>query len=219
MCVAKISTVSQFLGLSNNYFYFCAQFVLNVYQTILQPFYKDFMQINQEIQRTWRVLLSWNRRVIETWTFLVGGQGQNCPTQSFIENINLERVQGPNLQISWQLYSHHETRKPVMASSLGILVADLRRADLQLRHEAQHLHRHHQGGHRVWEKSPEKNTSRWARARRPHFGLCTTIPQYLGTQRTGLSSCPLSSTATSPSRFFTVSSLKTFLTSFLGAGR
>ena len=157
MCVTKISTVSQFLGLSNNYFYFCAQFVLNVYQTILQPFYKDFMQINQEIQRTWRVLLSWNRRVIETWTFLVGGQGQNCPTQSFIENINLERVQGPNLQISWQLYSHYETRKPVMASSLGILVADLRRADLQLRHEAQHLHRHHQGGHRVWEKITWKN--------------------------------------------------------------
>ena len=38
--------------LANNYFYFCAQFVLNVYQTILQPFYKDFMQINQEIPRT-----------------------------------------------------------------------------------------------------------------------------------------------------------------------
>ena len=133
--------------------FFCAQFVLNVYQTILQPFYKDFMQINQKIHRTWRVLLSWNRRVIETWTFLVGGQGQNCPTQSFIENINLERVQGPNLQISWQLYSHHETRKPVMAGSLGILVTDLRGTDLQLRHEAQYLHRHHQGGNRVWKKS------------------------------------------------------------------
>ena len=75
-----------------------------------------------------------------------------------------------------------------------------------------------------WKQSLKKITlkkiaSRWARARRPHFGLCTTIPQYLGTPRTGLSSCPLSSTATSPSRFFTVSSLKIFLTSFLGAGR
>ena len=68
-------------------------------------------------------------------------------------------------------------------------------------------------------KKSEKIASRWARARRPHFGLCTTIPQYLGTPRTGLSSCPLSSTATSPSRFFSVSSLKIFLTSFLGAGR
>ena len=38
-----------------------------------------------------------------------------------------------------------------MAGSLGIFVADLRGTDLQLRHEAQHLHRHHQGGHRVWE--------------------------------------------------------------------
>ena len=189
-------------------------------KTILQRFYKDFMQINQEIQRTWRVLLRWNRRVIETWTFLVGGQVQNCPTQSFIGNIYFETDQGPYLQISWQLHSHHETRKPVMASSLGILVADLRRADLQLRHEAQYLHRHHQGGHRVWKQiSPETIASRWARARRPHFGLCTTIPQYLGTPRTGLSSCQRSSTATSPSRFFTVSSLKTFLTSFLGAGR
>ena len=32
--------------------FFCAQFVLSVYQTILQPFYKDFMQINQKIHRT-----------------------------------------------------------------------------------------------------------------------------------------------------------------------
>ena len=40
-----------------------------------------------------------------------------------------------------------------MAGSLGILVTDLRGTDLQLRHEAQHLHRHHQGGHRVWKKN------------------------------------------------------------------
>ena len=40
----------------------------------------------------------------------------------------------------------HEASEPVMAISLGVFCAHLRWPYLQLRHEAQHLHRHHQGG-------------------------------------------------------------------------
>ena len=65
---------------------------------------------------------------------------------AFMDFLNQIKTRRRQPWVSDELCLSHEASEPVMASSLGVLCPHLRRAYLQLRHEAQHLHRHHQGG-------------------------------------------------------------------------
>ena len=147
--------------------------------------------------------MSWNRRVmIEMWSLQVGQSRPRLWMTLSLSWISWtkSRLDDDNhgFQMSFVFLSH-EASETVMASSLGVLRPHLRRAYLQLCHEAQHLHRHHQGGQDGTQI--HQSVSRWVRAPPLRCGLCKIILQYLGTLRIELWSWVLSSTAMSSSRF------------------
>ena len=91
------------------------------------------------------------------WSLQVG-QGQWVERLSHSHRALFFRFIQPNqdqiiktVDFRWTLFElSHEASEPVMASSLGVLPPHLLRAHLQLRHEAQHLHRHPPGGQESW---------------------------------------------------------------------
>ena len=65
---------------------------------------------------------------------------------AFMDFLNQNETRRRQQWISDEHCLSDEASEPIMANSLGVLRPHLRWTYLQLRHEAQHLHRHHQGG-------------------------------------------------------------------------